>query len=49
MTVDEHRQLLHLLVADAKALSRRGHAGTRCPEYATLHEQINDELEAIGV
>lgn len=49
MTVDEHREMLHLLCEDAKALSRRGFVGTHTAEYADLHAAINDELEAIGV
>lgn len=49
MTRDEHAELLHLLCEDAKAISRRGFMGLRCAEYAALHQQINDELEALGV
>lgn len=41
----ELAETLALLNAEAKALTRRGHTGTRSAEYAAWHERIDALLE----
>jgi len=43
-TRDDLAETLALLNAEAKALSRKGHTGTRCSEYAAWHGRINAVL-----